>query len=154
MTLKFILVVLFMTLAELCGPTAALAATATGGEAIFKEHCSPCHGQDGKGNAAVGTPDFTNPKIQASLTDQDIITIITNGKKGTIMPAWKGQLSAEEISAVASYVRSLGRSDGKGEPRAGTRPHTQALAPEIKLPNEYKPGGDNLSSLTSYRRSL
>jgi mono/diheme cytochrome c family protein len=34
--------------------------------------------------------------------------IITSGKKGTIMPAWKGKLSPQEISAAASYVRSLG----------------------------------------------
>ena len=80
----------------------------TSGAAVFKGHCTPCHGEDGKGKAAVGTPDFTSPKIQASLTDSEILDIITNGKKGTIMPAWKGNLSAQEISAVASYVRSLG----------------------------------------------
>jgi mono/diheme cytochrome c family protein len=147
MTLQFMLLVLFMTLAELCGPTAAIAVTAAGGGAIFKEHCGSCHGEDGKGKAAVGTPDFTSPKIQASHTDEDIITIITNGKKATIMPAWKGQLSTQEISAVASYVRSLGRLDGRGEPQAGTQPHTQAQASEIKPPNEYKPGGDDLLSL-------
>ena len=33
---------------------------------------------------------------------------IGNGRKGTIMPAWKGKLSDEEIAAVAGYVRSLG----------------------------------------------
>ena len=80
----------------------------TRGAAVFKGHCTPCHGKDGKGEASVGTPDFTSPKIQASLTDSEITDIITNGKKGTIMPAWKGNLSPQEISAAASYVRSLG----------------------------------------------
>ncbi|SRR5579871_6198209 len=89
-------------------PTFVLANDTSSGEAIFKGHCTPCHGEDGKGKAAVGTPDFTSRKIQASLTDADILNIITNGKKGTIMPAWKGKLSPREIAAAASYVRSLG----------------------------------------------
>jgi mono/diheme cytochrome c family protein len=66
-------------------------------------------GEDGKGKAAAGTPDFTSPKIQASRTDEDIITTITNGRSGTIMPAWKGKMTAEEITAVGSSVRSLGQ---------------------------------------------
>ena len=78
------------------------------GHAIFKDHCEGCHGGDGKGISTVGTPNFTDPKIQASLTDAEIIDTITNGRKGTIMPAWKGTLSAQEISAVAQFVRSLG----------------------------------------------
>ncbi len=78
------------------------------GHAIFREHCSGCHGEDGKGISTVGTPDFTDHKIQASVTDAQIIDTITNGRKGTIMPAWKGQLSEQEISAVAQFVRSLG----------------------------------------------
>lgn len=89
-------------------PAFAFADDTRNGEAIFKGHCTPCHGGDGKGIAAVGTPDFTSRKIQASLTDADIIKIITNGKEGTIMPAWKGKLSPQEIAAAASYVRSLG----------------------------------------------
>ena len=91
----------------------ALAATTPDGTAVFKARCTPCHGADGKGITVVGTPDFTSARIQASLTDGGIIDIITNGKKGTIMPAWKGKLSPEEISAAESYVRSLGRSGGR-----------------------------------------
>ena len=93
--------------ASLLSPAFAFA-NDTSGAAVFKDHCTPCHGEDGKGKAPVGTPDFTSPKIQASLTDSEIMDIITNGKKGTIMPAWKGTLSPQEISAAASYVRSLG----------------------------------------------
>jgi mono/diheme cytochrome c family protein len=78
------------------------------GHAIFKDHCTGCHGDDGKGISTVGTPDFTDLKVQASVTDEEIIDTITNGRKGTIMPAWKEQLSEQEISAVAEFVRSLG----------------------------------------------
>jgi mono/diheme cytochrome c family protein len=78
------------------------------GAAVFAHNCAQCHGPDGKGLAATQTPNFTDPKVQASLTDEQILTIIHKGKPGTIMPAWAGRLSEPEISAVATYVRSLG----------------------------------------------
>jgi len=85
------------------------ALAANDGGAVFKTHCTGCHGSDGRGNSAIGTPDFTSPKTQAGISDAGIIDTITNGRKGTIMPAWKGKLSDEEIAAVAAYLRSLGR---------------------------------------------
>jgi cytochrome c oxidase cbb3-type subunit III len=85
------------------------ALAAADGDAVFKERCTPCHGSDGKGNLVIGTPDFTSPTTQSGMSDSGIIDTITNGRKGTIMPAWKGKLSDEEIAAVAAYVRSLGR---------------------------------------------
>ena len=88
---------------------------AADGEAVFKANCARCHGDDGKGKTKVAPPDLTDPKTQASLTDADIVKTIKNGRKGTLMVGWKGKLSAEEISAVAAYVRSLGRSAKGGQ---------------------------------------
>jgi cytochrome c oxidase cbb3-type subunit 3 len=91
------------------GLIAAGASYPAEGGAVFKARCVGCHGEDGKGKAAIGTPDFTSAKTQAGLTEAGLTDTITNGRKGTIMPAWKGKISDEEIAAVASYVRSLGR---------------------------------------------
>ena len=85
------------------------ALSAAEGDAVFKARCTGCHGSDGKGRSAIGTPDFTSAKTQSGLSDADMIDTITNGRKGTIMPAWKGKLSDEEIAAVAAYLRSLAR---------------------------------------------
>ena len=82
---------------------------AADGDAVFKGRCAACHGSDGKGKSAIGTPDFTSAKTLSGLSDADVIDTIRNGRKGTIMPAWSGKLSDEEIAAVAAYVRSLGR---------------------------------------------
>lgn len=79
------------------------------GAAVFKEKCTMCHGPDGKGFAAIKTPDFTDPKWQASITDDQIIETIKNGKKGTPMPPFGDKLSEDEIKAVAAYIRSLGK---------------------------------------------
>jgi mono/diheme cytochrome c family protein len=66
-----------------------------------------CHGVDGKGFAALKTPDFTSPKWQASMTDKQIKDVIKNGKKGTAMVAFGDKLNEEEITAVVAYIRSL-----------------------------------------------
>lgn len=82
---------------------------AQGNEAasLFKSKCSMCHGVDGKGYAAIHTPDFTSAKWQASITDKEIVHIITVGKPGTIMPAFQGKLKADQIQELDHYIRSL-----------------------------------------------
>src|ERR1700733_8134 len=39
----------------------------TGGSALFDGNCSGCHGADGRGISSVGTPDFTNASMHATL---------------------------------------------------------------------------------------
>jgi len=74
---------------------------------LFKQKCSMCHGVDGKGYSALKTPDFTDPKVQASLTDEEITEVIKNGKKGTAMPAFGDKLSDDQIKSLVTYIRSL-----------------------------------------------
>ena len=83
------------------------AVPADSGEAIFKTNCAMCHGIDGKGFAALKTPDFTSPKWQASMTDKQMRVIIKDGKKGTAMTAFGDKLSDEQVTAVIAYIRSL-----------------------------------------------
>ena len=75
---------------------------------IFKNECEKCHGMDGKGSKrgkSLGAPDFTNSEWQASVTDEQLIASITNGKEK--MPKQEGKLSNEEIKAMVKYVRML-----------------------------------------------
>jgi mono/diheme cytochrome c family protein len=74
-----------------------------------------CHGAEGKGFAAIKTPDFTDAKWQASITDEKMIDIIKNGKKGTAMPAFSDKLKDDEIMAVVAYIRSLSPESNKKE---------------------------------------
>ena len=92
----------------LIGFVFVFALSAADGDAVFKSRCTGCHGSDGKGKSAIGTPDFTSAKTLSGFSDADVIDTVSNGRKGTIMPAWKGKLSDEEIAAVTAYVRSLG----------------------------------------------
>ncbi len=77
------------------------------GTDLYKQKCAMCHGADGKGFAALKTPNFTDPKYQKSVKDKDLVAIIKNGKKGTSMPAFADKLTQDEIQALVSYIRSL-----------------------------------------------
>jgi cbb3-type cytochrome c oxidase subunit III len=94
-------ILLISTLALQAGP-----APDAGGD-LFKQKCAMCHGADGKGFPALKTPDFTDPKVQASLTDEEITKIIKNGKPGTAMPPFKDSLSDDQIKSLVGYIRSL-----------------------------------------------
>jgi len=96
-----------LALGALVFAAALQAADEPDGAAIFKQKCSMCHGPDGKGFAAIKTPDFTDPKVQASVTDEQIVETIKNGKKGTPMPPFKDKLKEEEIQALLKHIRSL-----------------------------------------------
>jgi len=91
----------------------ALASLAVGtpdqpdGAALFKQKCSMCHGADGKGFAALKTPDFTDPKWQASKSDKEIASTIKNGKQGTMMQAFGSQLKDDEIDALVKQIRAF-----------------------------------------------
>lgn len=101
--------------AALCLASTALAVAsdAPDGAAIFKSKCSMCHGPDGKGYPAVKTPDFTDPKVQASITDKQISDTIKNGKPNTMMMPFGNQLKDAEIEALVKQIRSFDSSKQK-----------------------------------------
>jgi cytochrome c oxidase subunit 2 len=75
------------------------------GQEIYEANCARCHGPNGEGG--VGMP-LGDGAVEDSLTLEGQIEVITDGRNA--MPAWGGQLSAEEIEAVAVYEREeLGR---------------------------------------------
>jgi mono/diheme cytochrome c family protein len=74
------------------------------GEKVYKSRCYSCHGINGKGGLGSN---LTDQYCKFVHSDEDMIDIIANGKKGTMMIAYKTYLSPEEIEAVATYVKSL-----------------------------------------------
>jgi cytochrome c oxidase cbb3-type subunit 3 len=80
---------------------------------LFKSKCSMCHGPDGKGFSAIHTPDFTDPKWQASKKDAELKDAIKNGKKDTMMKGFGDKLSDEEIGSLVKFIRSLDSSKKK-----------------------------------------
>ena len=84
------------------------------GRAVFKRACVACHGKYGTGKGVLAKLikilmlDFTNSQDMKKMTDEELLTIILEGK-GDFMPSWKNELGSDEIIDVASYVRRLAR---------------------------------------------
>lgn len=114
------------------------------GAKVFIKNCSVCHGKDGKGLGTTGTPDFTNRAVQATLPKETILNTIRHGKKGTLMPAWQGKLSEDEIAAAGSFVKSLGSGDAAPQLAAASEARENAKI--------YTPADDYLFSLPTGRR--
>jgi mono/diheme cytochrome c family protein len=111
-------------------------AAPAGGSALFQANCAGCHGVDGKGISSVGTPDFTNASMHATLSPAHIEDTIRRGKNGR-MPAFAGRLSDDQIGEIATWVNNL-----------STNSTTNAPAPREGV---YQPGDDVLFSLPTGR---
>ncbi len=69
---------------------------------LYAAKCTVCHGKDGKGTSVgkkMGAPDFATVKA----SEADLAATISNGKGK--MSAYKDKLSAEEIQALAKFVK-------------------------------------------------
>ena len=93
-------------LRDLKNPVALTPEVLAEARAHWADHCAVCHGNDGKGQTAIGqhlypkAPDMTLPATQ-SLSDGEIFSIIENGIRLTGMPGW-GDGTAE--SAYGSWT--------------------------------------------------
>jgi hypothetical protein len=63
-------------------------------KANWSKHCTKCHGEDGKGQTTMGkklkVADYTDPKVQAKFTDEEMIKITKEGKKEGSKTLMKG----------------------------------------------------------------
>ncbi len=98
-----------MVLAALTG-----AAMADDAGTLFGKNCAACHGKDGSGNTPAGkklnVKDFTDPKVQAEMKDEEMIKAIKEGIKDggkTKMKPFGEKLSDEDVKALVAYVRSF-----------------------------------------------
>ena len=76
--------------------------------------CASCHGTDGKAQTKSGKKlklcDYTDPKVQAEMKDEEMGKAITDGVKvdgKEKMKGFKEEISADEIKDLVDYVRKL-----------------------------------------------
>lgn len=68
--------------------------------------CAACHGQDGKGNQAIGAPNLTDNIWLHGAGEAQIMDRIMHGKTNQ-MPAQKDLLTQEQIKVLAAYIWGL-----------------------------------------------
>jgi len=98
-------------------PLAGDAAAIKQGAALYKQHCSACHGDDGKGTIGPSLADSTFLYIAGDVPDVDYFEIINNGTQPNMvedgrtakggMPSYSGTLDKNKIWALVAYIRSL-----------------------------------------------
>ncbi len=82
------------------------------GRALFKTKCVLCHGESADGNGIRNKglsrkpADFTSPDWRANTTPRHVFQILTEGKRGTSMPAWP-TLTDDQKWDVIAYVLSV-----------------------------------------------
>jgi mono/diheme cytochrome c family protein len=77
--------------------------------AVYKSNCAACHSADGSGNPALKQmhiPDLRSADVQKK-SDADLTAMIANGKGS--MPAYKSQLSDDQIHQLVTFIRGLAK---------------------------------------------
>lgn len=76
---------------------------------VFNSTCASCHGQNGVPSTvgkSLNAPNLSSAAVQKQTTQQ-LQQIISEGKGN--MPPFKGSFSDDQISSLASYVRSFSK---------------------------------------------
>lgn len=73
------------------------------GGKIYATHCSSCHGEDGA-STMPGTPDFSR---RERLFKPDTALLISIRDGISVMPAYKGLLTDQEILDIVAYLRTI-----------------------------------------------
>jgi len=88
--------------------------------------CAGCHGENGKGIAAIGAPDLTDDAWEYGGTEAAIVQTIMKGRKGG-MPGFQDALGDAKIKLLTAYVWGM-----KGvEPPPEPAPPAEAAAPAV-----------------------
>ena len=74
------------------------------GASIFSKNCAGCHRADGKGGGGGMFPALAGDSFVTAADPIKMLAVIERGRN--LMPSWKGQLSAGDIAAVATYIRA------------------------------------------------
>lgn len=81
------------------------------GASVYAASCAACHGPTGAGVPPVFPPMTNSPIVLGDIAGHT--DIVMNGKTGTAMQAFKGQLSDVDLAAVITYERNaLGNNVG------------------------------------------
>jgi cytochrome c oxidase cbb3-type subunit 3 len=85
---------------------AAPAAQAADGKALYDAKCAMCHGKDGVAKPmAKPSANLNDAKWQEATKVEAIVAVTTDGKGK--MKGYKDKMTADEIKAVAEYVKTL-----------------------------------------------
>ena len=82
------------------------------GQSLFSSRCQKCHGRDATGNGPEADPneppaDLTDASRAAVNPDGVLFYKIWNGRKSPKMPAFKSDMTKDEVWSVVEYIKTL-----------------------------------------------
>lgn len=75
---------------------------------LYRAKCQQCHMADG--NSPLEAMNFADGKWTHGSKPAEVARVISEGVAGTAMLAFKAQLSPEQVTALAAYVRAFDKS--------------------------------------------
>lgn len=96
------------------------------GRALFASSCQKCHGPDGKGDGPDGDrehlpADLTLAARAAANPDGIVFYKIWNGRSNPKMPAFKSQMTRDQVWTIVEYVRTLRKPSESGASASPTQ---------------------------------
>lgn len=103
------------------------------GKAAFQAHCASCHGKQGRGAIATGTPaklvvtgSIVDPTYLSLISDRGLRDIVVAGLPGEGMPDWSGDgsgkpMTDKEVTDVVAWLGSH-RVQFPGQPFSSAPP--------------------------------
>lgn len=79
---------------------------------LFKQNCSSCHGETGKGGREFGAPNLADAIWLYGGDKASIMQQVANPRHG-VMPTWESRLPDETIKQLSIYVHSLGGGEAE-----------------------------------------
>jgi mono/diheme cytochrome c family protein len=99
------------------------------GKTLFLRYCSPCHGQQGRGdgpNAKNLDPpprNLTDNAYMSKKTDEDLFDALNEGgyavNRSVLMPPWGKTVGEDGVRDLVAYLRSFHRPKATAGPAAG-----------------------------------
>jgi mono/diheme cytochrome c family protein len=82
------------------------------GERVYRSRCQRCHGREGKGNGPDADPDKPagnlTDRVRAAFNPDGVVFYkVWNGRQSPKMPAFKTEMSKDEVWTVIHYMKTL-----------------------------------------------
>jgi cytochrome c oxidase cbb3-type subunit 3 len=90
------------------------------GRQTYNQFCTGCHGADGRGNPAIGSPNLTDSVWLYGNSDEELTATIMNGRSG-VMPAFAQRLDETQIRLLVAWLTRPPPGSGKASKLINSR---------------------------------